>query len=82
MPPQGAPIFTHAVMSAICWAVSFCFGGICESGSPQLIALISRLLSGLPGTIAAPLLPPFSIPSRLSSSSLPLSYSALAEWHW
>ena len=41
----------------------------------------SRLSSGLPGTTAGPVSPPFRRPSRLSTSKLALSFSAVFEWH-
>src|SRR5712692_10125138 len=40
-----------------------------------------RLLSGCPGTIAGPVSPPLSRPSRESSRRPPFNFSASALWH-
>ena len=78
---SGAPIFTHSSKSATTAAGSFCLGGIFSPSSVCRRAVMSRLFSGVPGTTLAPLSPPARSPSRVSSSSPPLSFSALAEWH-
>src|SRR2546430_6343246 len=43
------------------------------------MALMSSRISGLPGTWAGPLSPPFSMPARLVRSRLPLCFSP--PWH-
>jgi len=43
--------------------------------------VISRLLAGSPGTMMTPFSPPLRSPSRVSSNSLPLSFSDCALWH-
>ncbi len=75
---QMAPAFTHWVSAAISPSVSLWFlGGIFRS--PVCItAWISRLLSGLPGTIAGPESPPLRMPARESSRSPPISSDV---WH-
>src|SRR5438093_3930753 len=82
---SGAPRLTHAIKSAICSSLSLppaFFGGICRSSFVQRIASISRLLSTSPATTAGlPDSPPLSIPSLLSSSKPPLTFSADALWH-
>ena len=74
---------THSVSAAISAADSlppFSGGGICRSSSWYRMALIRRLSSGLPGTIAGPLSPPFSQPSRVSKARPPLVLPLALEW--
>jgi len=74
-PPRGsgAPRLTHASKSAMTAAGSLPSFGIFTSPSWRR-ALISRLSLALPGTIAGPVSPPLSSPSRVSSSSPPRSF--------
>src|SRR5207247_11195698 len=58
-PGHGAPILTHAVRSAISFAGSFIFGGICNVSLCR-IAWMIRLSSGLPALSAGPERPPGS----------------------
>src|SRR5258708_6512017 len=69
---QIAPSFTHLVRSAICAVERDApFFGIISAGLVWRTAVIKRLLSGSPGTMAGPVLPPFNIPSRESSRRPP-----------
>ena len=74
---------THFSKSATTASGSLPFGGICTSPAAYRSVLTSRLSAAFPGTIAGPLSPPLSSPSRVSSRSPPLSFlvlSASAEW--
>jgi hypothetical protein len=76
---SAAPSLTHRSKSAITSGGSLPLGGISKFSKRS--AWTSRLASGSPGTIAAPLSPPLRTASRLSSSSFPCSFSAFSEWH-
>ena len=51
--PHFAPCSTHVLISSICCGVSFRFeagGGMCTSGSSEVIRMMSTLSSSFPGT--------------------------------
>src|SRR4029079_16270839 len=65
---HGAPFAIHSRIADISVADSPCLpGGIFRAPS-RSIAFIRRLWSGFPGTMAGPLVPPFSNVSRLRRS--------------
>ncbi len=78
---SGAPIFTHASKSARTLSGSLPFGGIAVSLFLWLRPTMSGLRAELPGMMLGPLSPPLRNPSRVSSDSPPLIFSASAEWH-
>src|SRR5438067_880484 len=76
---SGAPIFTQSVRAASSFDGSLPEGGILMLPS-QRRTRISTLLSGSPGTTAAPEAPPCSRPAGVSTRRPPWSLGARAEW--
>src|SRR5439155_15859883 len=68
---HAAPALTQASRSAISEALSLPPYGIFSAGSVCRTALIKRLFSASPGTIAGPRLPPSRMPSSVSRRKPP-----------
>src|SRR5215469_8324610 len=68
---QAAPALTQASKSAISAGFNLPPYGIFNAGSVWRMALIKRLFSASPGTIAGPRLPPFFMPSNVSRRKPP-----------
>ena len=65
--PRRAPISTHRRSAETECSGSLVLGGIFSSSCVCATACTSRLSSGLPGTMAGPVVPPSSMARRLSS---------------
>ena len=77
---SGAPRFTHSSSNATSDCGSLLSGGIFDSPA-YFTDWTRRLPFGLPDTTTGPLSPPLRMPSRVSRSSPPFTFSAWAEWH-